>query len=132
MVEPVLPGVLEDPTPLNSALEDPVLLAAPIATISPESVLSCGSLDLDFSVLPCNSLKLTVVNNDAEHVVTSVVIPLPPSPPPAASPPQEPAIDLLCHEDINDFLQDERACNVPEDNLDAMILIPTPNLATLD
>jgi hypothetical protein len=132
MVEPVLPGVLEDLAPLNAALEDPVLLAALIAAASPESALSCSSLDLDFGVLPCNSLELTAVNNDAEHVVTSVAIPLPPSPPWAASPPQEPAIDLLCHEDIDDFPQDGRACNVPEDSLDAMILVPTPKLAPLD
>jgi hypothetical protein len=82
MVEPVLPGVLENPAPLNAALEDPVLLAAPIATTSPESALSYGSLDLYFGVLPCNSLELTAVNNDAEHVVTSVAIPLLLSPPP--------------------------------------------------
>jgi hypothetical protein len=132
MVELVLPDILEDPAPLSTALEDPVLLAPPIAATSPESALSCGSLDLDFGVLPCNSLELTAVNNDAEHVVTSVAIPLPPSPSWAASPPQEPAIDLLCHEDIDDFLQDGRACNIPEDNLDAMILVPTPKLATLD
>jgi hypothetical protein len=104
MVDHVLPGVLEDPAPLNAALEDPVLLAMPIAATSPESALSCGSLDLDFGVLPCNSLELTAVNNDAEHVVTSAVIPLPPSPPPVASLPQEPTIDLHCHEDIDDFL----------------------------
>jgi hypothetical protein len=132
MVKPVLPGVLEDPMPLNAALEDPVLLVAPIAATSPESMLSCGSLDLDFSVLPCNSLELTAVNNDVEHVVTSVAIPLPPSPPRAASPPQEPAIDLLCQEDIDDFLQDGRACNVLEDSLDVVILVPTPKLANLD
>jgi hypothetical protein len=78
----VLPGVLENPAPLNAALEDPVLLAAPIATTSPESALSYGSLDLYFGVLPCNSLELTAVNNDAEHVVTSVAIPLLLSPPP--------------------------------------------------
>jgi hypothetical protein len=132
MVEPVLPGVLKDPAPLNAALEDAVLMAAPIAAASLESALSCSSLDLDFGVLPCNSLELIAVNNDAEHVVISVTIPLPPSPSWAASRPQEPAIDLLCHEDIDDFLQDGRACKVPEDNLDAMILVPTPKLATLD
>jgi hypothetical protein len=77
MVEPVLPGVLEDPAPLNTTLEDPVLLAAPIVATSPKSVLSCGSLDLDFGVLPCNSLELTAVNNDADHVVTSVGHPSP-------------------------------------------------------
>jgi hypothetical protein len=67
-----------------------------------------------------------------EHVVTSIAIPLPPSPSQATSPPQEPDIDLLFHEDIDDFLQDGRACNVPEDSLDAMILVPTPKLAILD
>jgi hypothetical protein len=132
MVGPVLPGVLEVPAPLNATLEDSVLLAAPINVASPESTLSGSSLDLDFGVLPCNSLELTTVNNDAEHVVTSVAIPLPPSPPRAASRPQEPAIDLLCHEDIDDFQQDGRACNIPEDSLDDMILVPTPKLATLD
>jgi hypothetical protein len=80
-----------------------VLLAVPIATASLESALSYDSLDLDFGVLPCNSLELNAVNNDADHVVTSFAIPLPPSPPWAASPPQEPSTDLLCHEDINDF-----------------------------
>jgi hypothetical protein len=132
MVEPVLTGALEEPAPLNAALEDPVLLAVPIAATSHESVLSCGSLDLDFGVLPYNLLELTAVNNDVEHVVTSIAIPLPPSPPRATLPPQEPAIGLLCHEDIDDFLQDGRAYNVTEDNLDAMILVPTPKLATLD
>jgi hypothetical protein len=95
---------LEDPALLNATFEDPVLLATPIAAASPESALSYGSLDLDFGVLPCKSLELTAINNEAEHVVTSVAIPLPPSPPRAASPPEEPAIDLLGHEDINDFL----------------------------
>jgi hypothetical protein len=109
-----------------------VLLGVPIATASLERALSCGSLDLDFSVLPCNSLELTAVNNDAEHVVISVAIPLLPSPPRAASPPEEPAINLLCHQDIDDFLSDGRACNIPYNSLDAMILVPTPKLATLD
>jgi hypothetical protein len=132
MVEPVLLGVLEDPGPLNAALQDSVLLAAPIVVASPESTLSCGSLDLDFGVLPCNSLELTAVNNDTEHVVTSIAIPLPPSPPRAMSPPQEPAIDLLFYEDIDDFLHDGRACNALEESLDAMILVLTPKLASLD
>jgi hypothetical protein len=132
MVKPVLHGVLEDPAPLSAALEDSVLLATPIAAALPKSTLSCGSLDLDFGVLPCNSLELTAVNNDAKDVVTSVAIPLPPSPLWAMSPPQEPAIDLLCHEDIDNFLQDGHACNILEDNLYAMILVPTPKLATLD
>jgi hypothetical protein len=98
MVEPVLPGVLEDPVPLNAALEDLVLLATPIAAASPESALSFSSLDLDFGVLLCNSLELTAINNDAEHVVTSVAIPLPLSLLWAASPPQESATT------IDDFL----------------------------
>jgi hypothetical protein len=52
MVELVLPSVLEDPVLLNAALEDLVLLVAPTVVTSLESALSCGSLDLDFGVLP--------------------------------------------------------------------------------